>query len=95
MIRQSRTAVLTLLAAVAFTGPARADQPTSASPAKKTALDPNERVCRDIPLTGSRMVTRRFCATRAEWEEREREDKDAIQLMQRPMQCSVMGSKRC
>lgn len=95
MISQSGMAILAVLATTSFTSPARADQPATATSAKQTTPDPNERICRDIPLTGSRMVTKRFCGTRAEWEAREREDKDAIQLMQRPMQCSVMGSKRC
>lgn len=92
-----RQSTLTIAALLAFSasGPAYSDQSAPAAPVKKAAADPNERICKDIVLTGSRMITRRFCGTRAEWEEREREDKDAIQLMQRPMQCSVMGSKRC
>lgn len=59
--------------------------------------DPSDRICKDLLVPGSRMVTRRYCATRAEWAIREREEKDATQLMQRPIQtCTpIMGSPRC
>jgi len=49
---------------------------------QKPAADPNERVCEDIVQTGSRLATRRFCATRSEWEEKKRQDRDAVDKAQ-------------
>ncbi len=72
---------------------APADQGAST---KLATLDPNERICKDIMVPGSRMIAHRFCATRAEWALREREDKDATKSMQRPLQtCNIMGTRRC
>jgi hypothetical protein len=69
--------------------PSKAETPS-------TAPDPNERICKDIAVPGSRIVTHRFCATRAEWAAREREDEDAAKSMQRPLQtCNIMGTRRC
>ena len=53
------------------------------SPAKKSGYDPKERICENIILTGSRLATKRFCATRAEWEERKRLDREVIEAAQR------------
>ena len=50
---------------------------------RKSGYDPNERICENIILTGSRLATKRFCATRAEWEERKRLDREAIEAAQR------------
>jgi hypothetical protein len=44
----------------------------------KPAKDPNEKVCENQSVVGSRLATRRVCATRAEWAEKRRLDKDAI-----------------
>lgn len=49
---------------------------------QKPAADPNQRICEDIVLTGSRLATRRFCATRAEWEDKKRQDREAIEKAQ-------------
>ena len=49
----------------------------------KPAKDPNERVCQNQPVLGSRLATRRICATRAEWEEYRRLDREAIDQTQR------------
>jgi hypothetical protein len=53
----------------------------SAPTAKGT--DPNERICENITLTGSRLATKRICATRAQWAERLRLDREAIDQAQR------------
>lgn len=53
------------------------------APAQKGGDDPNERICENITLTGSRLATKRFCGTRAEWEERKRLDRDAVEAAQR------------
>ena len=74
---------------------AHGQQSADKASAKKPAPDPNERICEDIVQTGTRMGPKRFCGTRAEWEERKREDREAIERAQQPMQCSVMGTRRC
>ena len=47
-----------------------------------SAKDPNERICEKQTVVGSRLATRRVCATRAEWEEKRRLDKEAIDRAQ-------------
>jgi hypothetical protein len=49
----------------------------------KSAKDPNEKICEKQSIVGSRLATRRVCATRAEWEEKRQLDKDAIDQAQR------------
>ena len=86
-------AAVILVPAASFAAPAQQGAPAGA-PSK--APDPNERICKEIVLPGTRVVTHRFCATRAEWAVREREDKDSTQLMQRPITtCAIMGTRRC
>ena len=80
----------TALAAAPQQGAASA----SATPASKV-LDPNERICKDV-FSGSRVAPKRVCATRAQWADRERQDKDETQLMQRPVQtCVMMAMRSC
>lgn len=45
--------------------------------------DPNERICENITLVGSRLAVKRFCGTRAEWAERRRQDREVIDAAQR------------
>ena len=53
------------------------------SPSQKTpAPDPNQRVCEDVTETGSRLATKRFCATRSEWEDKKRQDREAVEKAQ-------------
>jgi len=44
--------------------------------------DPNQRVCRNMGETGSRLSRSRVCLTRAEWEARRREARDTVQRAQ-------------
>jgi hypothetical protein len=92
MIRQSIISLLLL----ATMGAAHAQQRAATSdPAKKATADPNERVCKEI-ATSSRIATRRYCATRAEWQAFEQREQQEIQLMQRPAQgCVTMGGRKC
>lgn len=48
----------------------------------KDSKDPNEWICEKQTIIGTRLATRRVCATRAEWEEKRRQDKDAIDKAQ-------------
>ena len=61
-------------AALAETKPAESQVPTSSR---------NEKVCENIIVTGSRLGTKRFCGTRAEWEDRKRQDREAVEAAQR------------
>ena len=89
MIRQTMIAALAFAAAL----PAHADPTVQTA---KPPSDPNERVCKDIDVSGIRMATRRVCATRAEWQAREQLDRQEIQQLQRPIQeCMVMSTRRC
>jgi hypothetical protein len=59
----------------------------SAAPEKQLAPntnlgDPNEKICETIKPIGSRLATKRICATRAEWAERKAEDKQALERAQ-------------
>jgi hypothetical protein len=64
-------------------GPAVAQQPpqNTASHARPPA-DPNEKICEDLTVVGSRLATKRICATRAEWEAQKRSDKDTVNQLQ-------------
>jgi hypothetical protein len=57
-------------------------QPLFAAP-PVSAKDPNERICEKETIVGSRLATRRVCATRAEWEEKRRLDREAVDQAQR------------
>ena len=59
----------------------------SAAPEKQLAPntnlgDPNERICETVKPIGSRLATKRICATRAEWAARKAEDKQALERAQ-------------
>ena len=69
-------------AAVAETIPAQAKSP----PARG-----NDKVCETITVTGSRLGSKRFCGTRAEWEERKRRDREEVEKAQRSP-CVVNGT---
>ena len=73
------------LAVAAFAAPVAAQ--TNSAPARthgsQAQGDPNERICEDIKLTGSRLAVRRFCGTRAEWAERQLQDKMEVERIQR------------
>ena len=63
-----------------FSTPAIAQKHT---PPNTSTGNPNERVCENITITGSRLATKRFCGTRAEWAERKRADREALESAQR------------
>ena len=68
---------------------------TAADPKSRKSYDPNEVVCEKITVLGSRLAVKRVCATRAEWAERRREDRDNLDRSQRSP-CVVTGaSERC
>ena len=58
--------------------------------------DPNEKICEDIIVTGSRLAKKRFCATRAQWEERKQIDRRTIHQIQTQIvgPCQIAPSSR-
>jgi len=76
----AKTIAAGLLLTSAPIHPAWADEagkPQAATP------DPNEKICEDIVQTGSRLATKRVCATRAEWAERKKQDREVTEGAQR------------
>ena len=57
----------------------------------KKALDPNEKVCETIKPVGSRLATKRVCATRAEWAEQRKQDREETEKAQR-LSCLTQGA---
>ena len=79
--------VATSAVAQSATSPSQAAAPT------QQAASRNEKVCENITVTGSRLGTKRFCGTRAEWEERKRRDREAVEAAQRsPCVISTTGA---
>ena len=52
---------------------------------------PNEKVCEDITTIGSRLAKKRFCGSRAEWADRKRQDREALEAAQKSP-CAVNGT---
>jgi hypothetical protein len=75
----SMLAVGTLLMAT----PLNATPAGNAGATNAAMPDPNEKICEDIVQTGSRLATKRICATRAEWEERRKADREVTEGAQR------------
>jgi len=80
MRTQVKMVLVLAVAAIASAQPASAkDSPKN----PKDPKDPNEKICEKQSVLGSRLTTRRVCSTRAEWEEKRRLDKEAIDQAQR------------
>jgi hypothetical protein len=75
-----------LVIAVAVAAAAQLAAEPTAKPKKG---DPDEVVCEKITAIGSRVATKRVCATRAEWAEKRKLDKEATEQAQR------MGNAPC
>ena len=75
--------------------PAMAATPSAAQQQSSTASDPNEKICESLPVIGSRLAKKRVCATRAEWEEQRRQDRQAVEQIQKQIAgpCSVVANK--
>ena len=72
--------MLVHLVALAVIAPAPVEAPVS--PVASTA-NPNEKICESIVPLGSRLATKKVCATRAEWEERRRLDREVVDQAQK------------
>ena len=55
------------------------------------ASDPNAKVCETVSQVGSRLSKKKICATRAEWAEMKRRDREVVDQAQRAAQigCSI------
>lgn len=85
---------LGLVFSAAFGSPPAVAQ---AEPAPTTSAgDPNERVCENLSQVGSRLAKRRVCSTRAEWEDRKRQDRQAVEQIQKQIggPCQTTPSAR-
>jgi len=85
-----RFATMALIVAGGMTGPAIAQQTAQSNPKPG---DPNEKICENITVTGSRIGVKRFCGTRAEWADRRSQDREAVEKAQRsPCVIQTTGS---
>ena len=64
---------------VASFGAPAMSQPAS-DPQK--AKGSEERICETIVFTGSRIAARKYCGTRAEWADRRKQDREAVEKAQ-------------
>jgi hypothetical protein len=82
--RVTESATLAALFVMAPAAAAAQSQSTQAAPTTNTNLgDKNEKICENIIPVGTRLATKRFCGTRAEWEDRRRQDREAVENAQR------------
>jgi hypothetical protein len=79
----SSAALLVAALAWAAPAPAIAQSGQVQSPNSRPSADPNQRICEDVTQVGSRLATKKICATRAEWTERRKQDREAVEDMQR------------
>ena len=52
------------------------------APAAKAAPDPNEMICHNQPVTGSRLIKTKVCHTRAEWDQASRDTQQTVGNME-------------
>ncbi|WP_310467927.1 hypothetical protein [Sphingomonas sp.] len=57
--------------------------PAAGEDAARMAKDPDQKVCEDITIVGSRLAVKRVCATRAQWAEKRRRDRELVDQAQR------------
>lgn len=74
-----RVVIPAILAASIFSAPVAAQKNVAPN---HNVGDPNERICETIKPVGSRLATKRFCGTRAEWADRKRQDREALEKAQ-------------
>ena len=73
-----------LMTASALFSPAAAQSVSGTQTAPNySSGDRDEKICESIAAVGSRLAKKRVCATRAEWEEKKRLDREAVDQAQR------------
>ncbi len=86
----SKTSILAVVALVSS-----ACIGSSPAIAQKTQpVDPNAKVCETVSQVGSRLSKKKICATRAEWAEMKRQDREVVDQAQRSANigCSIAPS---
>lgn len=78
MRRISQFAAAWIVAASALSAPLYAQAAASTQ-----VRDPNEKVCETLSQAGSRLSKKKVCATRAEWADMRKDQKDTVEMMQR------------
>lgn len=86
MLRR-QSAIAFVIVAFAGVGSAQTSSPSKKGPGAQ------ERVCETIVLTGSRLASKRFCGTRYEWEDRRRQDREAVEKAQTQLCVAKPGGK--
>ncbi|WP_395622936.1 hypothetical protein [Sphingomonas daechungensis] len=77
------TSIVPILTLV-LTAAAPESAPPPPVPATNTNVgNPNEKICENITPIGSRLATKRFCGTRAEWADRKAQERQALEDAQR------------
>ena len=61
----------------------------------KAPRDPNEKICQVITPVGSRLATKKVCATRAEWEDKKRQDREATEKAQTQVCVNNPATGKC
>jgi hypothetical protein len=78
-----RLTVCASLTAASLWVPVNAAEPTEpAAVSGKQTADPNERICETITMLGSRINKKRFCGTKAEWEQKRLLDRQEVERAQ-------------
>ena len=72
--------ILALACFVVVPSPAFAS--SESTPNFKTG-DPSERICEKIVVTGSRLAAKKFCGTRAQWADKQLQDRQEVERIQR------------
>ena len=73
---------IAILGALLVSSAAVAQNSPSRSTTGGEGPDPNQRICRSMGETGSRLGGQRICMTRAEWEAQKRDTQTAIERAQ-------------
>jgi len=76
----TRLVALTLALSLPVAGPALALGGEKAPQA--AGIDPNEKICENVTMIGSRLARKRVCATRSEWADRKLQDRQATERAQ-------------
>ena len=82
---------LSVLAALGLMSASVIVSPGAPAQVSSTASDPNAKICETVSQVGSRLSKKKICATRAEWAEMKRADREVIDQVQRAaaVGCSI------
>jgi hypothetical protein len=78
-----RVSNMAAIGALLLAIPVSSIQAKTESLSQKFPSDPNERVCEDIKVIGSRLAVKRVCGTRAEWKIKRQQDREVVDEAQR------------